>query len=446
MKRGTDYELKGEKGAYIIDGSGSLIIRSRTAVIAEPLNNRSYNNGVRYTGVNADGEIRFRLELRNPDGTLAADSQEETVRYRVDDRVPIPVVRAGGAAASGGALFSSSSAFFSITCPEDEGSGLESVRYRILSAPSGGGTGSGTTNGFRELSETGSWKETPPKSRITLSGEGIYAVEVEARDAVGNISQARSDTVIIDSTKPQIRIEGVEDGSANSSDFRVRAQCQDPYYLPGSLNAEIQADFGGVKPASGLREDDKGAVLTFDSFPRRKGADAIYHLSVTAKDRAGNVSKKQISFSVNRYGSSYSLSDETARELKQYYHRKPFAVTFIETNLDQVGSARVLLRSGDSLTELGAGSGLEVSESRTSNGASRYSYTVPASCFSKDGIYEVMLLTSDRAGNSSDSAATASFKSSLGASSALSGMDSTGVCRMRWRWMFRHSLMTIRVK
>ena len=211
--------------------------------------------------------------------------------------------------------------------------------------------------------------------------------------------------MIIDSTKPQIRIEGVEDGSANSSDFRVRAQCQDPYYLPGSLNAEIQADFGGVKPASGLREDDKGAVLTFDSFPRRKGADAIYHLSVTAKDRAGNVSKKRISFSVNRYGSSYSLSDETARELKQYYHRKPFAVTFIETNLDQVGSARVLLRSGDSLTELGAGSGLEVSESRTSNGASRYSYTVPASCFSKDGIYEVMLLTSDRAGNSSDSAA-----------------------------------------
>ena len=48
--------------------------------------------------------------------------------------------------------------------------------------------------------------------------------------------------------------------------------------------------------------------------------------------------------------------------------------------------------------------------------------------------------------NSSGSAATASFKSSLGVSSTLSGTDSTGVCRMRWRWMFRHSLMTMRVK
>lgn len=406
VRRDVDYELKGEKDAYRVDSGGTVIVRAGGSLRAEPLPGNGYNAGAKTSNIRGDTTFAFRLEEHYPDGSLAADSEQETVSCRADSFAPQALTQINGASSSGGLLFSSSAASVSITVPEDDLSGLSSVRCRVLSGPMSADLLSDAINGSPKLSASSEWKEIGQNTRVSLGTEGLHAVEVEVRDQVGNSSLTRSPVVAIDALVPEIEITGVEDGSANASSLRIQATCRDPSYLPGSLRAQMSADFGGVVPSWSLSEDSgDGAQLTFRDFPRQKEADAVYHLTVTAQDRAGNTSRKKISFSVNRFGSSYSLADGTASKLKEFYHSEPFDVTFLETNLDKVGNARVLLRSGENMKELRAGSGLVVSESRTDRGVSRYSYTVPASAFSKDGTYEVMLLTTDRAGNSSDSSA-----------------------------------------
>lgn len=406
VKRNTDYELKGEKGAYLMNKDGTVILRSGTSLRVEPKAGPGYNTGAKLSDVKGDTSFTFRLERRNPDGTLAADSLEETVICHCDKDVPEARTQVAGASSSGGMLFSASSASVMISVPDDTVSGISSVRYRTLSGPMNADVLQAALQGASRLNSVSEWKETGQTGSVTLSGEGIFAVEVDVCDMVGNHSLVRSPEVAIDTGVPEIEITGVEDGSANASTVRIQARCHDPSYLPGSLKGEMKADFGGVILSGTLSEDSGGgALLSFGDFPRKKEADAVYHLSVTAKDRAGNTAGKQISFSVNRFGSTYSLADGTADQLKKFYHTKPFDVTYLETNLDKVGNARVLLRMGGNLQELRAGSGLEVSESAADMGMSRYSYTIPASSFKKDGTYEVMLLTTDAAGNSSDSSA-----------------------------------------
>ena len=407
VKRDVSYELKGEKDAYKIGEDGTVIVRYGTSLRAEPLSGQGYNTGKKFSGITKDSSFTFRLEQRGQDGSLLADSRQETVVCRVDDSAPQAQIQIMGASSSGGLLFSSSSASAQVAVPEDPISGLSRIRYRVLSGSLSAQTvRSAMQGGTSSLTSSSEWKEISQTGSVPLSGEGIFAVEVEVTDQVGNVSLQRSQPAAIDTTSPGIEITGVEDGSANASAVRIQAQCLDPSYLPGSMKAEMRADFGGIVPASSLSEDSGGgALLSFDDFPRRKEADALYHLTLTASDRAGNQAKKQITFSVNRFGSTYGLAARTSSKLKSFYHTEPFDVTFLETNLDQVGDARVLLRASDSMRELRPGSGVVVSENRTAKGMSQYTYTVPASSFKKDGTYEVMLLTTDRAGNSSDSSA-----------------------------------------
>ena len=406
LRRDVSYEIKGEKDAYRIDENGVVIVRKGTSLRVEPLPGQGYNTGRKFADISKDSSFSFRLEQRARDGSLQADSGQDTVQCRVDDGAPEAQIRIMGASSSGGLLFSSSSVSAAVSVPDDTVSGLSRIRYRILSGPLNAQTvGSAMQNGTPALTDASGWKEISQKGSALLSGEGIFAVEVEVRDQVGNVSLQRSLPAVIDTTNPGIEITGVENGSANASALHIKAQCLDPSYLPGTLKAELRGDFGGVVPDSSLKEEPGGAMLTFEDFPRRKEADALYRLSLTASDRAGNVTKKQFSFSVNRFGSTYGLSDATASRLKKYYHTTPFDVTFLESNLDEVGDARVLLRTGESLKELRPGPDLNVSESRTSKGMSQYTYTVPSSSFKKNGTYEVMLLTTDRAGNASDTSA-----------------------------------------
>ena len=406
VKRDVSYELKGEKGAYRIESDGTVIVRAGTSLKVKPLAGQGYNTGTEFANIRNDASLSFRLEQRNKDGSLVSDSEEETIYCRVDDSAPTADIQVSGTSWSGGDVFSSSVVRASILVPEDTISGLAGVRYRILSESLNADNVSAFLKGGRNPGPASEWTDTEPGASVTLPSEAICALEVEVSDQVGNISLARSQAVAVDSRPPGIRITGVEDQSANASAVRIQVRCEDPSYLPGSLKAEMKADFGGIIPEFSLNEDTPGqAVLSFQDFPGQKEADAVYHLSVTAQDRAGNHSTKEISFSVNRFGSSYSLETGTAEKLKRFYHRKPFDVTFMETNLDSVGSARILLRVAGSLEELREGSGMIKSERKGSEGVSQYFYTVPADRFSKDGTYEVMLLTSDRAGNSSDSTA-----------------------------------------
>lgn len=144
------------------------------------------------------------------------------------------------------------------------------------------------------------------------------------------------------------------------------------------------------------------AVLEFFDFPSQKGYDDIYSLCVKAEDMSGNISEKEVGFSVNRYGSVYALSEDTGRRLKGYFLSKAIPIVFYETNIDYVGESQIYCRRDGELQSLVKDKDYFVSMKGKKDSWKQYCYTVPAEYFDKEGIYELILASGDQAKNKSD--------------------------------------------
>ena len=398
---GADFEASGEAGACVRGGDGTLILRRGSSLSVRALSGSGYTDGIVRQNVTDDGSITFRLTRKDASGFVLARSQEAEVSWLVDAKAPEAKSTAAGGLESEGLLFFSSAAGYDVSVPADDLSGISNVRCRLLQAPL-------TAENLSDPSALAalSWQEIGQSGRVAVPGEGIYAVEVEVTDRVGNTGRSRGRTIVVDATAPDLTVSGAEEGGVYPGTVKLKAACSDPSYSRTSLQAELTASFDGEKPeVAEHTEGPSGAVIRFADIPHKRKADAVYTMTVTAKDRAGNESRITRTFSVNRFGSSYSLSPETAQHLKTYYHRAPFPVTFVEVNPDTVSSARILLRSGTAMRELAKGTEYTVRTGRTEKGAFQAAYTIPAQVFRQDGAYEVMLLTTDRAGNRTDSSA-----------------------------------------
>ena len=406
IQYGDDYSVEGEYGSFLITGEDSVIVRAGSRLYADPVKGSGYNSGAVSGGLTGEGVYTFRLQKKDRAGRVIADSMETDVRYTADASAPAAAFTVPGTSGEGDILYSVSSADAAVTVSGDDLSGIRSVRCRILKtglAAENLQAGAGDPAGGMTA---GPWRETGQSGNITLTEEGIYRIECEVTDGVGNRSLSRSPCIVLDHTAPSIRIRGIEDGSANAGAVIVTADVYDAMYRPASVKAVMTASWEGLVPEMTLVSDGStGCEVRFEDFAYRKEADAVYTLEVSARDLAGNESIRSVTFSVNRFGSAYRLGKQTAQSLRSYYHSRPFAVSYIETNLDEVPSARIFLRKNSSLRELVPGDGnLSVKEKRGRKG-NRYTYTISEDTFEEDGRYEVMLLTTDAAGNSSDSAA-----------------------------------------
>ena len=405
IAQGEDYTVSGDEGAYL-QQQERIIVRQGTRLYAEPVKGSGYNSGESSDALSGEGIFTFRLRKKDKSGFVTADSEEGEIRYTADGAAPEPVLSVTGTKGSGDYLYCASSSSVSAKTPEDM-SGIRSVRYRILRTDlTARNLALLRTSGGDSHLAAGNWSDAGSSGSASLSDEGIFRVEFEVTDGVGNSSRAASACIIVDHTGPSVTVDGVSDHSANSGKVIISAACSDAAYEPGSFSAVMEAGHGGLVPKMRFtQENGTGAAVRFADFKHSARADAVYTLTVRARDLAGNETVRTLSFSINRSGSAYSLGEETQENLRTYYHRQPFPVSFAETNLDEVPSAKVVIRRGTSLRELVPGDGL-LSRGKTRNSDGfRYVYTISENAFREDGIYEVILFTSDRAGNSSDSAA-----------------------------------------
>ena len=395
--RGSDYEITGEEGAFLQQEDGSFLVRKGSSLTARPVQGSGYTDGMRSGPLQEDGIFTFRLRAVDGSGALAADSLETSVPYTVDSSVPEARFLTAGSGNGEETRFYKNAIPVRISVPEDPGSGLDGIRIRTLSGD------------FRSPDDAltgGSWSVIRPGESLVIKTEGKYRLEAETRDRVGNSSVSRSPCLVLDRTAPELEIRGVRDGSANAGELKIELTASDPFLRKDSFLVSLVPSSGGTLPRS-LRTDRDGQTISvaYEDFPHTKEADAFYTLQAQVSDEAGNVARKTVSFSVNRCGSVYVRQDSLQKKLRTFYHREPFDVTFREMNLDEVGNARILLKKGDTLTELRKGSGFQTSQSRADDNSRIYTYTVPSSAFLEDGIYEVMLLTRDAAGNTTDNQA-----------------------------------------
>ena len=394
VQRGREYEIRGDENAWFRDDRDRLWVRAGSSVYVQALGSMDYGKGGSVSAVQEDGTLMFQLKQMEPDGQTARVSALQKENYYVDAEAPMAVI-SGNGEEQNGVLYAAQAANLQVAIEPDGKSGLKKAAYCIRS--SAGRPGSKTA-GQQDI-----WKECTDGQQVSISEEGVWKVYVRTEDQVGNLKFSESAPICVDRTAPEITISGVSDQSANSGSLPIQISCEDAYYRPGSLKIQIHGSNGGKAPAlKKSEESEQGCLVEYFDFPKEQSYDDTYTLTVEASDLSGNRTQKTAEFSVNRFGSVFDLALDTKKKLKQYYFRRPTDIVFLETNIDYVGASKIFCRENGEVRQLIRGTDYEVTMTGDASSWKQYQYRIPASSFQKEGIYELLLSSEDRANNQSD--------------------------------------------
>ena len=394
VQRGREYEIRGDENAWFRDDRDRLWVRAGSNVYVQALGTMDYGKGGSVSSVQEDGTLMFQLKQMEPNGQTARVSALQKENYYVDAEAPAAVI-SGSGEEQNGVLYVAQAANLQVAIEPDGKSGLKKAAYCIRSSVG--------RPGSKAAGQQDIWKECTDGQQVAISEEGVWKVYVRTEDQVGNLKFSESAPICVDRTAPEITISGVSDQSANSGSLPIQISCEDAYYRPGSLKIQIHGSNGGKAPAlKKSEESEQGCLVEYFDFPKEQSYDDTYTLTVEASDLSGNRTQKTAEFSVNRFGSVFDLALDTKKKLKQYYFRHPTDIVFLETNIDYVGASKIFCRENGEVRQLIRGTDYEVTMTGDASSWKQYQYRIPASSFQKEGIYELLLSSEDRANNQSD--------------------------------------------
>lgn len=279
---------------------------------------------------------------------------------------------------------------FKIEAPVSAGNGDEATPAQI-----GGWSSNGDTH----------------TATVTFPGQGVYTLSVSGEDLASNKSESyTSPEFVIDTIKPKIDIQNVVNRTAYAGEVAPSAAVHDTNLADGTtievskISYPLSKDDPNPYAGAAINTSATDKSVSYLNPAKTKGNDGVYTLTVQAIDLAGNTESEAVTWSVNRFGSTYVISDNTGKMLDQYLKSsKTTDVKVTEINpsgLDDNKTSVELtrdtknttLKSGDNYT----------TDSDTSSGWSEYNYTVSKSNYDKDGTYRVLFHSEDAAGNSSE--------------------------------------------
>ena len=217
----------------------------------------------------------------------------------------------------------------------------------------------------------------------TLSTTGTYTVTASAVDKAGNRSQKRSLSFTVDTQAPVITINGVTDGAVYT------------YDQPVNPSATVTDDYLASKSISYTKA---GETLTDPSFEQIKENDGLYTMTVTATDKAGNTSTKQVTFTVNRFGSHFIYDDNIKDLMGKAVKEVGGDLVITEKNLSRVTKTENRIsRDGSSVD-----GSVKTSESGE-KGDYTYRHIFEKGSFDEEGAYEINVISKDEDGNEMES-------------------------------------------
>lgn len=141
--------------------------------------------------------------------------------------------------------------------------------------------------------------------------------------------------------------------------------------------------------------------MTLDLFPMLKNIDDFYTLIVEIMDKAGNATSSELEFSVNRFGSVYSVNDSTLKIINSYINKES-DVVLVETNVDILTEQTISYSKDGSIHNLKKNEDYKIEKVNEDGGWNQYTYTIFAKSFTAEGNYIIMISSSDYAGNLSN--------------------------------------------
>lgn len=262
------------------------------------------------------------------------------------------------------------------------------------------------------------WSEASERyernNTVAFPNELHYTLTVTATDLAGNVAEEVSEPeFVIDTTKPKVRITQVSDTTAYAGDIKPHIEFEDtnfdPLFAEWKLTRTRDSRTGKiVSPKDSAasvwlqtNEQTTNTNKTVDlpDMEHIAANDDVYTLTAAVQDKAGNEAKQTVVYSVNRFGSNYIVSDETADALGQYLN-KPRQVQVKEINVSGLKSdqTHVELAHDAAVSVLQDGRDYQ-SKVDDDSGWQQTTYTFPASSFEADGYYRLLFTSTDKAGN-----------------------------------------------
>lgn len=235
---------------------------------------------------------------------------------------------------------------------------------------------------------------------ISYSKDAKYTFDIAVNDKAGNAAaDYTEETFFVDTTMPTLEITGVADQSANNGDVIPVVSYSDTNYDAEKVTITLTgANRKGVELDGAYTDIHNGRTFTFKNFAKEKAIDDIYTLTATLTDKAGNTTEKTITFSVNRFGSTYALSED-AEKLNGTYVKEPVDVVITETNADELSNIKVTLFKDGETKILAEGTDYKIDVAGGNGQWYHYTYTIFAKNFDADGVYSLTVESDDKAGN-----------------------------------------------
>lgn len=266
-----------------------------------------------------------------------------------------------------------------------------------------------------------SWNNNGDIHTATLyySADALYTFGLTATDMAGNASERfANQSFYVDKTQPSIEILEVKDKSANGGKDVVVA----PVVRINDTNfdlSRVSITLTGAKNKSIIEysgTDDKTDAEKHGTFTDIENGlqyvinnltdDDIYTLSVTLTDMAGNVSSKQIEFSVNRLGSTFGFDQNTLNvrdtaDGNANLQKLDNDIVIYEVNPDELEDIEISIRKNGKTIVLEKDTDYKIDTETPGNGVEwyRYTYTIFRSVFADDATYDIIITSTDKAKN-----------------------------------------------
>ena len=278
------------------------------------------------------------------------------------------------------------------------------------------------------------------KASISYEEDGDYQFNIRLKDLAGNEAQAYpEDHFVIDRTAPSLTISDILNESANKGEVSPKISYGDRYLdqdalslkLIGevhgehelshqqggsisiartdALNLPMQKSMEETESPKQKQEEKEGIVyqssaggeegnLSFQNFPEEPDTDDVYRLFAKIVDMAGNETTEELWFSVNRFGSTYLLSDR-AKALQGTYQKEGEEILISEINADEVLSSALTLYRNEEKHALSEGAEYQTTRSGGNGKWYRGDYLIKKDNFDKEGLYHLQISSQDKAGN-----------------------------------------------
>lgn len=227
-------------------------------------------------------------------------------------------------------------------------------------------------------------------------------MSVKFVDLAGNQAESvQTAPFTVDTTAPTLEIGGVEDRSANKGDVAPSITYHDINYNPATTSVTITGykNVEGNSLSGVSNENAMGGSYVCENIEPIPENDDVYQCVGHVEDLAGNVSEQILTFSVNRFGSNYILSQDTQALVDDYYTNQRPTLQVTEINVDTLEFMEITASCGGTVSTLEQGKDYTVIQNGDETTWKEYVYTISADSFESDGAYSVTIFSRDEAEN-----------------------------------------------